>query len=99
MLLAGGAPDAALRIVEGAGDAANDNAGLHSLKAAILVKMRDTSGGLIEARKATELDPGDVEAAILLASERLSKGDADGAMRILSAPKIISKNDLRVEQI
>src|ERR1035437_10640890 len=39
MLLAGGAPDAALRIVEGAGDAANQNAGLHALKAAILVKM------------------------------------------------------------
>jgi tetratricopeptide (TPR) repeat protein len=99
MLLAGGAPDAALRIVEGAGDAANQNAGLHALKAAILVKMRDTSGGLLEARKATELDPGDVDAAIMLALERLSKGDADGAIRILSAPTIASKNDARVEQI
>src|SRR5258707_2471665 len=99
MLLAGGAPDAALRIVEGAGDAANQNAGLHALKAAILVKMKDTSGGFLEARKATELDPGDVDAAIMLASEKLSKGDADGAMQILSAPAIASKNDSRVEQI
>jgi tetratricopeptide (TPR) repeat protein len=99
MLLAGGAPDAALRIIEGAGDAANQNAGLHALKAAILVKMRDTSGGLLEARKAAELDPGDVDAAIMLASEKLSKGDADGAMQMLSAPTIASKNDSRVEQI
>src|SRR6266404_8837138 len=36
MLLAGGATDAALRIVEGAGDAADHNAGLHALKAAVL---------------------------------------------------------------
>src|SRR6266404_6719486 len=36
MLLAGGAPEAALRIVEGAGDAADHNAGLHALKAAVL---------------------------------------------------------------
>jgi tetratricopeptide (TPR) repeat protein len=99
MLLAGGAPDAALRIVEGAGDAANQNPGLHTLKAAILVKLRDASGGLLEARKATELDPGDVDAAIMLASEKLSKGDADGAMQIISAPTIASKSDPRVEQI
>jgi cellulose synthase operon protein C len=99
MLLAGGAPDAALRIVEGVGDAANQNAGLLSLKAAILLKMRDTSGGLIEARRATELDPGDVDAAIMLAADKLSKGDTNGAMQILATPAIASKNDSRVEQI
>ena len=99
MLLVGGAPDAALRIVEGAGDAANQDAGLHALKAAILVKLRDVNGGLVEARKATELDPGDVDAAILLASEKLSKGDADGAMQTLSVPAIASKSDSRVDQL
>jgi tetratricopeptide (TPR) repeat protein len=99
MLLAGGATEAALRIVEGAGDSANQNAGLLSLKAAILLKMRDTTGGLVEARKATEIDPGDVDAAIMLASERFLKGDSDGAMRILSAPTIASKNDFRVDQM
>jgi Flp pilus assembly protein TadD len=85
--------------VEGAADAANNNAGLHALKAAILVKMRDTTGGLLEAQKATELDPGDVDAAILLVTEKLSKGDADGAIKILSAPPVASKKDFRVEQI
>jgi tetratricopeptide (TPR) repeat protein len=99
MLLAGGAPDAALRIVEGAGDAGDQNAGLHALKAAILVKKRDASGGLLEARKATELDPSDVDAAIVLALDKLSKGDADSAIQILSAPIIASRNDSRVEQI
>jgi tetratricopeptide (TPR) repeat protein len=99
MLLSGGAPDAALRIVEGAGEAEDQNAGLHALKAAILLKMKDSSGGLLEARKATELNPGDIDAAILLASDKISKGDVDGAMQLLSAPPIASKNDSRVEQI
>jgi cellulose synthase operon protein C len=99
MLLAGGAPEAALRIVDGAGDAANQNSGLLTLKAAIMLKMRDANGGLVEARKATELDPGDVDAAIMLASDKLSKRDTDGAMQVLSAPAIASKNDVRVEQI
>src|SRR5437588_7720001 len=64
-----------------------------------MLKMRDASGGLVEARKATELDPGDVDAAIMLASDKLSKRDTDGAMQVLSAPAIASKNDARVEQI
>src|SRR5260370_2718931 len=65
MLLAGGAPEAALRIVEGGGEAGNQYAGLVALKAAILLRMRDTNGGLIEARKRTEPDPGEVDAAII----------------------------------
>src|SRR6266404_1453533 len=99
MLLAGGAPEAALRIVEGGGEAGSRDAGLLALKATILLRMRDTSGALIEAHKATEVDPGDVDAAIILATEKLSKRDADGALQILSAPPIASKNDFRVEQI
>ena len=99
MLLAGGAPEVALRTVEGGGEAANKNAGLLAVKAAIFLKLKDTSGSLIEARKATELDPGEVDAAIMLASDKLSKGDADSALQILSVPAIASKNDSRVEQI
>ena len=99
MLLGGGAPEAALKIVEGGGAAVNKNADLLALKAAILLKMRDTSAGLIDARAATGLDPGNVDAAIMLASDKLSKGDLDGALQILSAPTIASKNDSRVEQI
>jgi cellulose synthase operon protein C len=99
MLLGGGAPEAALRIVERGEVAARENAGLLTLKAAILLKLRDTSGGVLEARKATELDPGDVDAAIMLASDKLSRRDLDGAMQVLSAPAIAAKKDLRVEQI
>ncbi|WP_426442353.1 tetratricopeptide repeat protein [Bradyrhizobium genosp. P] len=98
MLLKGGAPDAALRVVETGGEAENTNPGLVSLKAAILMKMRDTSGGLTEAKKAKKLDPGDVEAAIILASDKLSKGDTVGALEILSVPEIAAKRDLRVDR-
>ena len=99
MLLAGGASEAALKTVEGGGEAVNKNADLLALKAAILLKMRDTSGGLIEARAAAELDPGNVDAAIILASDKFSKGDLEGAMKILSAPILASKGDSQVEQL
>src|SRR5215216_1674894 len=95
MLLAGGASEAALRIVEAAGEPGDQRADLHALKAAILVKMRDVAGGLQEAQKATKLDPGNVDAAILLASDKSSKGDSNAALRILSSPIIASKNDPR----
>src|SRR5258708_18756995 len=62
MLLSGGAPDAALRIVDGAGEAADHNAGLHALKAAILVNMGDAIGGCGEGRGGTELHSGDEDA-------------------------------------
>jgi tetratricopeptide (TPR) repeat protein len=99
MLLAGNAPDAALRIVEGAGEPGDQNPGLHALKAAILVKMRDVAGGLDEAQKATGLDPGNVDAAVMLASDKLSKGDVDSALQIISAPPVVSKSYPRIEQI
>jgi cellulose synthase operon protein C len=99
MLLAGGAPDAALRLVEGADAAGSQNAGLHALKAAILLRTRDANGAYQEAAKAIEIDPGDVEAAIVQASEKLSKGDSDGALQLLSKSPIASKNDVRIDQL
>jgi len=99
MLLAGGASEAALKVVERGEDPVNKNAELLALKASILVKMKDTNAGVIEARTATELDPGNVDAAVVLALDKTSRGDLDGAIKILSAPNIVSKNDPRVEQI
>jgi cellulose synthase operon protein C len=98
MLLAGGAPEAALRIVEDA-KAADENAGLHALKATILLRTRDANGAYQEAAKATEIDPGEVDATIVLALQKLSQSDFDGALRLLSASPITSKNDVRVGQL
>ncbi|HZT35125.1 MAG TPA: tetratricopeptide repeat protein, partial [Nitrososphaera sp.] len=99
MLLAGGASEAALKVVERGEDPVNKNADLLALKASILLKMKDSNAGLAEARTVTELDPGNVDAAVILALDKTSRGDLDGAIKILSAPAISSKNDPRVDQI
>lgn len=98
MLLAGGAADTALGVLDAGGEAVNKSSAALSLRAAILFKTRDMSGGISYAVKARELDPSDIEAAIILASDKLAKGDRDGALEVLSAPAIASQNDARVEQ-
>lgn len=98
MLLAGGAPETALTVLDAGGEAASNNPAALSLRAAILLKMKDRSAGIAEAVKARDLDPADVEAAIILAWDKLSKGDREGALQVLSAPAIASQNDSRVEQ-
>ena len=55
MLLGGGAPEAALKIIEAAGDAANRNAAVHALKASVLVRLRDTSGALVRLSRQLNL--------------------------------------------
>ena len=96
MLLAGGAPEAALKIVDEANGAADGNASFHALKAAIFVRMKDTANGVAEAQKAIEINPAEIDAALLLSAEKLSRGDADGALEPLVASPIASKDDFRV---
>ena len=97
MLLGGGAPEAALKIVEAAGESGTRSAEIHALRASILLKQRDISGALLEATQAAELAPGNVDAALILATDRLSKNDTDGAMQLLSAPALAAQGDSRIE--
>jgi tetratricopeptide (TPR) repeat protein len=96
MLLGGGAPEAALKILNEANSSADENASFHAVKALILARQKETDNAVGEAQKAIAIDPGEIDAALLLSAEKLSRGDADGALRPLTVPSIESKDDFRV---
>ena len=89
-----GAADAALKLIDAGGDAAKPRADYHALRAAILIKTNDAAGGIREAQNAIAIEPGNIDAKLLLASEKLSRGDADGALQLLGPAD--SKEDTRV---
>ena len=52
IVLAGGAGEAALKVMDAANEGDTPNAGLHALKAMILAKTNDVSGAVREAQRA-----------------------------------------------
>ena len=77
MMVAGGAGNAALKVLEAAKEGDKPNAALHGLKAALLTKT-DGAAALREAQKAIEIDPKNVDALMVLAAKKASDGDLDG---------------------
>ena len=62
------------------------NADLHALKAAISYKLDDHAEATREAQTALELDPTNADALMVLAIDRLAKGDAKGALSLFQDP-------------
>ena len=88
LLLAGGATDRALALVNGADPEAGADADFTALTAAIFYKLKDSDRALREAQAALALEPGNVDAIMVIAAIRLDSGDAKGALQILdSAPR------------
>ena len=96
MLVAGGANDAALKLIEIVNEGDKPNADLHALKALILVRTKDTAGAVREAERALQIDPHNVDAITLVAAKRASEGDAVAALKLLDTAPIDPKNELRV---
>jgi cellulose synthase operon protein C len=94
LLLLGGAGEQAAKLVNDADEPANRSAKIRGLKAAILFKLNDKSGAVREAQAALEIDPGDVDATLVLAEDRLDNDDAKGALKILANLAIASTNDI-----
>ena len=82
MMVAGGAGNAALKVLEAAKEGDKPNAALHGLKAALLSKS-DGAAALREAQKAIEIDPKNVDALMVLAAKKASDGDLDGGLKML----------------
>jgi pentatricopeptide repeat protein len=87
IVLGGGANDAALKLIEAANEGDKPNAQLHALKALALLRTKDVAGAVQEAQRATEIDPNNVDAILLLASKRIADGDADGGLKMLTELK------------
>jgi tetratricopeptide (TPR) repeat protein len=85
MVLAGGASDSASRLIEVANDNDRPYAPLHALRASIYMRAKDPAGAMREAQRALDIDPKNVDANLLVAAKKASDGDADGALKQLSA--------------
>ena len=83
LLLLASVPDEALLVANAGLDLDDSNADLHALKATTKVKLRDQNEALREAQRALQLDPGNVNALMVLAIAKFDGGDANGALSLL----------------
>ena len=86
LLLLAGSSDEALSLANAGIELDNRNADLHALKAAISFKLDDQTEAVREAQTALELDPTNADALMVLAIDRLGRGDAKGALSLLQGP-------------
>jgi tetratricopeptide (TPR) repeat protein len=96
LLLAGGATDAALKLVNSIDVADRPNASVLALKAAISFRLKDSSAAVSEAQAALKIDPSNIGATVVLAADRLANGDAKAALQILNSGPVASSKDLGV---
>ncbi len=94
LLLAGGATDRALALVNGVDPEAGADADITALRAAIFYKLKDSDRALHEAQAALALDPGNVDAIMITAAIRLDSGDAKGALRFSTALRAHTRTTL-----
>ena len=97
LLLVSGAADQALKLVNGLDAGDNGNANVLALKAVIFYKLKDNSGAVREAQAALKIDPGNVDAMIVLAADRMADGDAKAALQILNAAPTEHVTELGVQ--
>ena len=96
-LLVGNALDQALDLANAAIALDGRNPNAFALRAAVLLKLKDSIGSKRDAQAALDIDPKNVEALIVLAAERMGRGDTEGALLILDRPGLGHENDLAVQ--
>jgi tetratricopeptide (TPR) repeat protein len=94
LLLAGGAIDDALKVVSDTKEGDDQNADLLAIKAAILFKLKDNAGAVRDAQAALKIDPANVGAMFVLASDDLAHGDAKAALAILDNDVMAKRTDI-----
>jgi cellulose synthase operon protein C len=96
IMIAGGAADAALKMIDEAKEDEKPSSALHALRAVALLKTNDSAGASRESQKAYEIDPSNVDAVSLVASKKLVDGDPDGALRLLDSLTVDPKDETRI---
>src|SRR5262245_6519317 len=97
LMLLGNALDDALKLIDAAGETVNQHAGALAFRAAVYLKLNDTSGAVREARAALAIDPANVEAVIVLAAERLARGDSEGALLLLDRKEVADVKNIGIQ--
>jgi len=93
LLLLAGSSDEALRLTNAGIELDHQNADVHALKAAISFKLNDRAEAVREAQTALELDPANADALMVLAVDRLGRGDAKGALALLEGASVANAKD------
>jgi tetratricopeptide (TPR) repeat protein len=93
-LLAAGAADQSLKLVNESSEPDTNNASLLALKAVIYYKLKDSDTALRDAHAALKIEPGNVDALVVLAADRLANNDPNGALQILASHPQTQDQDL-----
>ena len=96
-LLAGNAQDQALELANATVALDGRNPNTLALRAAVLLKLKDSNGSKRDAQAALDIDPKNAEALIVLAAERMGQGDTAGALLILERPGLGHEDDLAIQ--
>jgi tetratricopeptide (TPR) repeat protein len=99
IMVANNGNDAALKLLEGANEGDQSRADIHAIRAAALLRTNDPTGAVKEAEQAIKLQPDNLEATLVLASDQSSRGDVNGALHRLDALPAEARNDPRVSAL
>lgn len=99
ILVAGGANDQALKLVNEVSQPQSQDADVLGLKAVILYKLKDNAAALSAAQAALGKSPSNVDALSVLAIDRLANNDPNGALQVLSASSLAADNDVGIQLI
>src|SRR5262249_44553353 len=68
-----------------------------AFRGTVLLKLNDSIGAKREAQAALEIDPANAEALIVLAAERMARGDNEGALLMLNRQASVHEKDLGIQ--
>jgi tetratricopeptide (TPR) repeat protein len=94
LLLRAGAPQDALGLATAGLDLDFRNADLLALKAAAALKLNNSAEAVREAQNALKIDPVNADALMVMAVDRLQKGDANGALSLFQDPIVMKAKTL-----
>jgi len=97
LLLRAGSFDEALNLVNQANELDGKDADIPALKSIILFRLKDSEGARREAEAALAINPKQPGAMVVLAADRLVRGDAKGALQILNSDAAAEANDLGIQ--
>jgi cellulose synthase operon protein C len=97
LLLLSNSLDEALTLANAAHALDSKNPAILAFKAAVLLRLNDNAGAVREAKLALALDPVHVDATLVLAAERRSSGDLEGALRLLDSGPVGDIKNLSVQ--
>jgi tetratricopeptide (TPR) repeat protein len=97
LMLLGNELDQALELINDADALDNRNARILALRAIVFSKLNDSTRAKRDAEAALEIDPTNAEALVVLAAERLARGDAEGALLILDRDAAAHAKDVGVQ--